>query len=471
MSATPPAYDLDPLFRPRTVAVIGASDNPGKLGYHVMKSLTQGGFQGDILPVNAKGGRMMGLSAFPSVEDCPLRIDLGIVVVPAAAVPSVLEQCIRKRVGGLVLISAGFKEIDDPAGARQQEALQAMAVANRIPVIGPNTFGMINLHHGLNASFTPEFSLAGKGGIALVSQSGGMSHLLAFLAMNQGIGFSKIIGLGNRLNLDFAEIVFYLTADPDTRVIALYIEGLDDPRPLLEAAESVRGKKPILVYKTGAASKSDQASMSHTGSLAGRHEIYSGAFRQAGVLTVDGSQAMLDLGKALGVCPRPGGRRIAILTGQAGPGMAACDACEVNGLEIARFSPETQSAVDRLLPPLAMRTNPVDMGPAWYDSGAIQGIMRAVLEDEAVDGIILLMMYASANREVVPVLSGLLNEWRQRKPLVSCLVSPAGIWDEAVEELEAGRAVANYPTPERAAEAMAGLWRYACLSNTEWRAM
>ncbi|WP_051184440.1 acetate--CoA ligase family protein [Desulfatiglans anilini] len=471
MSATSPTYDLDPLFRPRTVAVIGASDNPGKLGYHVMKSLIEGGFEGEILPVNAKAERVMGLAAYPSVEACPSRIDLGIVVVPAAAVPTVLEQCIRKKVGGLVLISAGFKEIEDPAGARQQEALKAMAVVNGIPVIGPNTFGMINLHHRLNASFTPEFSLAGKGGIALVSQSGGMSHLLAFLAMNAGIGFSKIIGLGNRLNLDFAEILPYLASDPDTRVIALYIEGLDEPRPLLEAAESVRGKKPVLVYKTGAASTGDQASMSHTGSLAGRHEIYSGAFHQAGMLTVDGSEAMLDLGKALNVCSLPRGGRIAILTGQAGPGMAAADACEALGLEIARFGSATQSEVDRLLPPLAMRTNPVDMGPAWYDSGAIQGIMRAVLEDEGVDGIILLMMYASANREVVPVLSGLLNEWRQRKPLVSCLVSPAGIWDEAVRELEEGRALANYPTPERAAEAMAGLCRYACLSNTEWRAL
>jgi len=452
--------NLKALFNPHTVAVIGASEKQDKLGFHVMKSLTSGGFKGTIVPVNPGTKSVMNLPAFSSLEDFPGKIDLAIVVLPAKLVPGIFHECSRKGVKGIVLISAGFKEIDDSQGAALQKILAELANEARIPVIGPNTFGMVNLHVDLNASFTPEFSWLPKGGIALVSQSGGISHLMGFMAMRQNAGISKIVGLGNRLNVDFPEMVPYLMQDSDTRVIALYLEGLDEPRSLMETIKQTRFAKPVVAYKTGRSRTGDQASLSHTGSLAGRQEIYEGALKQSGVLYVDGAERLLDAARALSLCPLPEGRRVAILSGQAGPGMAASDVCEAEGMEIARFRAETQRVINNLLPPLALRTNPVDMGPAWYNTSAIEGIIGAVMEDRNVDAILLLMMFASANRAAVSGFSDLLLKWKQRKPVIACLIAPPGIWDKEVGRLEKGGALINIPTPERAAKTLALLWEY-----------
>jgi len=286
-----------------------------------------------------------------------------------------------------------------------------------------------------------------------------MSHLLAFTAMRQNVGFSKIIGLGNRLNVDFAEMVAYLVEDPETHVILLYIEGLEAPRNLMEVAAKYRGRKPILAYKTGSAKAGDLASLSHTGSMAGKHEIYEGALRQAGILCLEDTGVLIDTAHALSKCPLPAGKRVAILSGQAGPGMAACDICEAEGLEMAAFSSNTQQMINELLPPLALRTNPIDLGPAWYDSSVLSGIVRAGMEDENVDAILLLMMFASANREALSGLTELLLDWKQKKPVVSCFLSPPGIWDEEVLALENRDAMANLPTAERAAKVTAMLWQ------------
>jgi acyl-CoA synthetase (NDP forming) len=453
--------NLKILFNPSTVAVIGASQKPDKLGFHVMKSLTQGNFKGRIVPVNPGAEEIMDIPAYASITLFPDVIDAAIIVLPARLVPGIFEECAQKGIKGVVLITAGFKEIDDPAGAQLQSRVAEMAREAGIAVIGPNTFGMVNLQKDLNASFTPEFSLAKKGSVALVSQSGGISHLLAFMAMRQHVGFSKIIGLGNRLNIDFAEILPFLMDDEDTDVIALYVEGLDDPRRLMDAARALLGRKPVLAYKTGGAESGDRASRSHTGSMAGSQEVYEGALRQAGVLCVDHAEDLLDTAHSLSLCSLPRGPRIAVLTGQAGPGMATCDMCEAMGLRVAAFRPETQAVIDELLPPLALRTNPVDMGPAWYDTSAIKGIVGAVMEDENIDGIILLMMFASANREAVSGISDLLVAWNQKKPVVTCLIAPPGVWDEQVLRLEKAGAIVNLPTPERAGKVMSRLWEYS----------
>ena len=452
------------LFNPESVAVIGASDNPSKLGYHVMKSLVNGGFKGTLIPVNPKADEIFGFKAWESISASSTPVDLAIVVVPANRVVTVFRECAAHSVKGIVLITAGFKEIDDPAGAVLHEEIARIVNEAVIPVIGPNTFGMMNLCANLNASFTPEFSLLKPGNVALVSQSGGISHLLGFLAMRDGVGFSKIVGLGNRLNVDFAEMVDYLMEDPDTRAIALYIEGIDTPGNLLAAAKRHAGKKPIVAFKSGSGEVGDAAALSHTGSLAGRHEIYTHAFKQAGILAVDSTQALLDTAKALAACPPPSGPGVAVLSGQAGPSMAACDVCEQRGLEIARFSTITQTRINELLPPLALRTNPVDMGPSWYDSDAIKGIVQAVMEDENVHGILFLMMFASANVDALAGIGGLLKRWAQKKPVVSCILSPPGIWDDQIEKLESAGALANFATPERAAVVMADLWEYGRLS-------
>jgi len=456
--------EMDAIFNPRSVAVIGASDNPGKLGFHVMKSLTQGGFPGRIFPINPGKDEILGIRTFPSLLQVPEEIDLSIIVLPAELVPKTIKECGEKGIRGIILITAGFKEIEDKRGGELQKEITELANQFGIKIIGPNTFGIVNLHLALNASFTPEFSWVKKGGISLVSQSGGMSHLMAFLSMRSQAGFSKIIGLGNRCNVDFAEMAEYLIKDPETEVIAMYLEGIDHPRRLIEVAKRVKGNKPILAYKVGRSDTSDSASQFHTGSLAGKHEIYEGAFRQAGILTVGSSEELLDTAKALAMPPLPEGSNVAVLSGQAGPGMAACDVCEMGGLSLPPFSAETQKRIEELLPPLAIRTNPVDMGPAWYDSGATQGIVQAVLEDKNIDAIILCIMFASANRASVETLSHLLTQQKINKPIICCFSSPIGIWDEEIKRLEQS-GIPNYPNPERAAKTLVNLVRFKKISK------
>jgi len=457
--------NLSVLFKPRSVAVIGASSNPDKLGYHVMKSLTQGNFQGRIFPVNPGSEEIMGFPAFSSLEACPESIDLAVIVLPAKMVLDILYQCHQSLVKGVVLITAGFKEIDDPLGAEQQEKLAEYANSVSLPVIGPNTFGMVNLNWDLNASFTPEFSSLKKGRVTLVSQSGGISHLLAFTALNNIYRLGKVVGLGNRLNVDFAQMIDYLVEDPETEVIALYIEGLDRPRELMDKAKRVWGEKPIIALKTGRADSGNQSSMSHTGSMAGSDVIYQGAFRQSGIYRVNTTEEFLDLSQALSVCTLPKGHRVAVLSGQAGPSMAVCDICYDHGLEIVSFTQKTRETIHGYLPPLALRENPVDMGPAWYNSSSVRGIVRAVLEDEKVDAVIILMMFASANRVTIPELSPVLFEWQQKKPVLSCFVAPHGIWDQAIEDMVEQKALVNIPTPERVGKAMAHLWHYSQMIN------
>jgi acyl-CoA synthetase (NDP forming) len=455
------------LFKPASVAVIGASENEEKLGFHVMKSLTTGNYEGKIIPVNPKSEEIMGFQSLSSLAEIEGPVDLAVVVVPAPLVQGIFEECVRKDVRGIVLITAGFKESDDPQGTELQATLADLVNRSGTPVIGPNTFGVVNLHQNLNASFTPELSWLRKGGVALVSQSGGISHLMAFMAMQLKIPISKVIGLGNRLNIDFAETVAYLMEDPDTHVIVLYLEGLDEPRELMKISTENLGTKPLIAYKSGSAKTADRISLSHTGSIAGKNEIYEGALRQAGILALDTMEALLDLARALCICPLPEGKRVGILSAQAGPGMVASDVCEREGLEMACFSDQTHRVINEILPPIVLRSNPVDMGPVFSDPSAISGILGAVLKDENVDGIILITLFASANRDVLEGIGDLLLKWRQQKPIIASLISPPGIWDGQVDFLEKAGALANLPTPERAARVMAHLWELRNLSSTK----
>jgi acyl-CoA synthetase (NDP forming) len=449
--------DFEQLFKPRSVAVIGASDNPNKLGFHVMRSLLEGGYSGSVLPVNPGKKSILGLPTCPAISRASGPLDMAVVVLPAAQVPSQIKTCAASGVKSVVLITAGFKEIEDPSGAALEKEVSLLANEAGIPIIGPNTFGLVNLHLPLNASFTPEFSRCEKGGVTLISQSGGISHLIGFLAMRDRVGFSKIVGLGNRCNVDFPEMIAWLCEDPETAVIALYVEGTDDPRALLTAVNRCRGRKPVVVYKVGNSAVADLASLSHTGSLAGRHEIYQGACRQAGLISVPSAGDLLDASKALAVCPFPDGPNIAILSGQAGPAMAASDVCQRAGLHLVPFAAQTQNKINALLPPLALRTNPVDMGPAWYDPSAIKGILEAVLLDVHIHGILLFIMFASANAGALKGLAASLSKNNLAKPIISCIVAPPGIWEEDIRQLEKEGGLVNYATPERAAKVMSYL--------------
>ncbi|MBT9148935.1 MAG: acetate--CoA ligase family protein [Dehalococcoidia bacterium] len=452
---------LELIFNPRSIAVIGASENPDKLSYHCVKSLKESGFQA-IYPVNPRSSEIWGLKAYPSLREVPGEIDLAIVVVPAPAVPLAIEDCVAKGVKGIVLITAGFKEAEDPARADLQDEIASLANKSGIRVIGPNTFGFVNLSVHLNASFTPEFLATRRGHISLISQSGGVCHLLSPLLMESEkvIGFSKIVGLGNRCNIDFPDMLEYLAADPETRVILMYIEGIDDARRLTEVARRVAPEKPIVAFKTGRAATADRATYSHTGSLAGNHEVYLAALKQAGILLASDFEELLDIAKAVSLSFAPRGNRVAILSAQAGLGIVAGDSSEAEGLDLAEFSRETQEKINELLPPLSHRANPVDFGPAWYDWESSRHLVQVVMADANVDALLFLSAYASANEPTIRAVRGVLKEEieARQKPILTCFPAPLGIWEERVKLEESGIPV--YPTPERAARALRSLVQY-----------
>ncbi len=454
------------IFYPDSVAVVGASPDFKRLGYHCMASLIMSRFKGRIYPIHPSLPEISGFTAYPSIRSVPGKVDLAIIAVRTSLVPSIVDECIEKGTKGIVLITAGFKEVEDKAGAELQDKIAVMANEANIKIIGPNTFGLVNLHANLDASFTPEFSLTRKGNISLVSQSGGFCHLMAPLAMAEHVGLSKIIGVGNRCNVDFADILDYLGDDPDTKVIMMYVEGTDDGRRLFDVASRVTKSKPVVALKAGTSRAKDKAAHSHTGSMAGEPRVYSAAFEQAGIISVNSSTELLDIAKALVLCPLPRGNRVAVLSGQAGPGIIASDICEQRGLVLAEFSATTTERVEELLPPLAMRSNPIDMGPAWYDWETIRKVTEVVLADENVDCLVLYNAYASANRPLLKEIASLLKSPTHGKPVISCFPSPTGVWVEEKRDFDES-GVALFPTPERAAKAMVGLVKRSQIVNRQ----
>lgn len=450
--------NIDAIFNPKSVAIVGASHDRGKLGFHVLKSLVDGGFAGRVFPINPKRGEIMGLEVHSSLKEVPDQIDLAVIIVPALLVPDIIKDCIEIGVKGIVMITGGFKEIGDESGAKLQERIAELANRAGIPIIGPNTFGILNLAIGLNASFTPDFSAVKKGNVALISQSGGVSHIIGYLSMQNNVGLGKIMGLGNRCNIDFADALDYLMQDPDTGIIAMYMEGMDNPRQLIKVARRYHGKKPMVVLKSGRSALSDKASFSHTGSLAGSPEIYKAGFRQAGILCVDSLEDLVDTVKILSSASLRDNGNLAIVSGQAGPAMIACDMWESKGLSILPFNSSLQNMINEVLPPLTMRSNPVDLGPGWYNLEFLKKILKAICGDNDIAAVLLIIVFGEANRDFVKGISAMLADLAERKPMVGCFSFPSQEWAEDIVALENASSFVSYPTPGRSAAALANLW-------------
>ncbi len=450
---------LHRLFYPRSVAVIGASGNPLKMGHQCMLSLKGANFPGPIYPIHPQEKEILGIRAYPSLDHLPGEVDLAIIVVPAPEAIPALDSCRRKGVLGAVVITAGFREIEGSAGEKLQQKMADVANQGGIKIIGPNTCGMVNVHARLNASFTPIFSRLRPGPIAVVSQSGGVSHLIAYQALDDGVGLGKVIGLGNRCNVDFADLLPYLAEDAETRCILLFIEGQDDPRSLFRALKEITPRKPVVAMKAGKFAVSWKAAQSHTGSLAGRSEVYEAALNQAGAVVVQGPAELLDVAKVLTLLTPSAGRNIAVMSFQAGPGILITDEVARNGLAMAGFSLETQADLNRILPPLTIRTNPVDMAFARNEE-VFEESVKIILSDENVDALVIFLLhhpFMTPGRIQAPVLR---QRERSRKPILLCANSPRGLIDKEVEELEA-KGIPVYSMPERAIRALRGLILYA----------
>ena len=456
------AKDFTPLFHPKSVAVVGASDSPLKISYCCVESLVEGGFGERIYPVNPRSSEILGLKVYPSVADIPYLVDMAVVAVAAHMVPSVLEECARKGIKSIVIITAGFKELGTESGAELQEEIVAIANRAGINVIGPNTMGIVNPYASLNATFLPSFKDVNRGHVAIVTQSGGVCSFLLHSAINENLGISLAASLGNRANVDFADVVEYLGDHPQTRAIALHVEGIGNPRRLVDSARKVVRKKPIVVYKPSGPIP-EKTVFSHTGSLAGSQEFYDAAFSQAGMVAVQDTTELMDVAKALAFQPPPTGNKVAILSLQAGPGMIAASACYRHGLALADLSPRSKERLGELAITPSFSDNPIDMAGAFTQSGTNhqtwQAILELALNDEGVDAVVLSALYHRLDTPFIELVADLARDKGVQKPLIVCRDSPLGIARPAIARLEEN-SIPVYPSPDRAVKAMAGLVRY-----------
>ena len=456
------ARDLARLFQPNSVAVIGASSSSAKISYCCVESLVEGGFGDRIYPVSPHSSEILGLRVYPSVASIPYDVDMAVVAVAAGLVPSVLEECAREGIKGAVIITSGFKELGTEWGAKLQGDIVDIANRAGISIIGPNTMGVVNPHQHLNATFLPSCKDVTPGHIAVITQSGGVCSFMLHSAINENVGISLAASLGNRANVDFADVIEYLGDHPQTRTIAVHIEGVDNPRLVVDSASRLVCRKPVVAYKPWGAIPA-KAAFSHTGSLAGRHEAYEAAFRQAGVVTAQDTTELMDVAKALALQPPAQGNRVAVLSLQAGPGMIAASACHRCGLALADPSRQVKDSLTTLAVSPSFSYNPIDLAGAFTRSGADHSlwleILELVLSDECVDAGLLSALYHRLDRPFIESVASLVGQRGLAKPLVVCRDSPLGAARAEIAMLEEN-GVPVYPTPDRAVRAVAGLVRY-----------
>ena len=377
------------LLGPRSVIVVGATNNPAKYGNLVVRSLVDIGFEGDLYLVNINRERILERESYGSVDEVPAPAEAAVIVVPAEHVPACLRQCGEKGVRLAVIISGGFNELEAGEGDRLFEEMLSISNEYGIRIIGPNTFGAVTPAGRFNGSFSTDFSRALPGSITVLSQSGGVAHIMGYQAMREGVGLRSVVGLGNRANVEFHDLIRFYGEDDETAVIGLYLEGTDQPLGILQAAREVVPKKPILAYKVGRSGAIAGPARSHTGSMAGRYELYQGGLQQAGILWMDSPQELMDAAKLFTLEEPIRGPRVAIMSIQAGAAIMLTDLCVSFGLELAQLSPDTCARIGDLLPPKTFLENPVDMGFYWHPPVFIE-VAKTLLRDPQVD---ILIMY------------------------------------------------------------------------------
>lgn len=452
---------LEFFFEPKSVAVIGASSSPAKLGHAVLKNLVEGGYGrvGKIFPINPGAGEILGFTAFPSVLEVDEDIDLAVIVIPYQHVPEALQVCGQKRIPAAIVISAGFREAG-PEGLERELELMRIAHEYNIRLIGPNCLGVIDTFTPMNASFAA--GSPPQGPMAFMSQSGALGTAVLDIALAGRLGLSKFVSLGNKADISEIDLLLAWENDPNSRVIMMYTEGLPNGQEFLRVARQVTRHKPVVAIKSGVTQSGSRAVSSHTGSLAGSEQAYQAAFRQTGILRAESMEALFDMSLALGYQPELQGDRIAIITNAGGPGILATDALERMGLSLARFELETIYALEEYLPDAASAANPVDvLGDAHADR--YRFALEKVSADPNVDGLMVLltpqaMTEIEATAEEIGKLADQLS-----KPLLGCFMGEARV-RPGVDILN-HYSIPNYPFPERAALAFRAMSDYRSIKT------
>lgn len=453
-------YDhLTAVFFPNRIAVVGASANPAKLGHQALLALTRGGFKGDIYAVNpsAAGREILGVRCFGAIDQLPGGIQLFVFALPHPLIEPSLKMAAAKGARGAVVFAGGFRETG-PDGAALQQRIRLTADACGIKIIGPNCVGMINLHHGLNATFAyPDLDMP-AGRVAVVSQSGGTGLAILNLMLDNCVGLSKFVSVGNRVNLDFADLLVYLADDPETDVICLFIEGIDEGRRFFEAACRAARKKAIIACQAGASGKSRELAGSHTGSMTESRAVIRAALWQAGVLPVDHLEEMIDTAKALCLVPSPRGNGIAVFTHTAGPAIIVTEIIEAGGAVVPDFSPAHKKELLPLLPEFARPTLPLDMfAHGWLDPSLYLKSLKMAFSQPDVHMACACFIPDLENRWRFPAREYAEIARTYGKPAILALMTPQSHIRFIAEADAAG--VPSYISPEKAARTLVNLIR------------
>jgi len=444
------------LFKPKSVAVIGASREPGKVGYVVLKNIIESGYRGEIYPVNPRAEKILGLSAYKSILEVSSDVDLAVIVVPAQAVLDVMEECGKKSVKYAVVISAGFKEIGGD-GVEREKKLIEIARKYGVRVVGPNCLGIMDLHTPLNATFASTPGV--KGGVAFISQSGALLSAILDWAPRVGVGFSKIVSLGNKADLNEVDFLAYLGEDPETKVVLLYLESIDQGKRFVEIGSIVTRKKPVILLKGGITEAGARAALSHTGAMAGGVTALRAALRKAGIIQVSTVSELFDMAIAFNSQPIPVGSRIGIVTNAGGAGVVVSDLLVSRGLKLAEFSKHTIEYLRSTLPPVASVYNPVDViGDARADRYRVA--IEALLRDPNVSALLVILtpQVITEPEETAKVIVELSRRYPS-KPILAVFIGGERV-EKAVRILVENN-IPIYDMPERAVAAILGLTEYS----------
>ncbi|MCY1082965.1 bifunctional acetate--CoA ligase family protein/GNAT family N-acetyltransferase [Archangium lansingense] len=447
-------HPLEALFNPRSVAVVGASERQGSVGRTLLWNLISNPFGGTVYPVNPNRKSVLGIRAWPSLQALPEPVDLVVIVTPADTVPSVMRECAEVGVKGVIIISAGFKEVGPEGVKLEREVLQIAREAG-IRIIGPNCLGVMRPTTGLNATFAGE--MARPGNVAFISQSGALLTAILDWSLREAVGFSAFVSMGSMLDVGWGDVIDYLGNDPRTRSILIYMESIGDARAFLSAAREVALHKPIIVIKAGRTAQAAAAAASHTGTLVGSDEVLSAAFRRAGVLRVDSIADLFYMAEVLARQPRPIGRRLTILTNAGGPGVLATDALVMGGGELAKLSDKTVAELNSFLPPAWSHGNPVDiLGDA--DPERYAKALEVAGADKNSDGLLVILTPQDMT-EPTQTADRLKPYAKLGKPVIASWMGGSEV--AAGERILNDAGIPTFGYPDTAARIFNYMWRYS----------
>jgi len=456
---------LDKFFHPSSVAIIGASHTSGKLGYIVLQNFIRENFEGGVYPVNPDTSPIMGKKVYSSVKDLPGSVDLAVIVVPSVSVPAVVKECSDKKIPSIVVISGGFSEIGTKGIILEDKLKKAVKESKgRTRIVGPNCVGVLVPRNRVDTVFLSmeRMKRPKEGNIAFISQSGAVGSTVLDWLAKEGIGISKFISYGNGVDVNESDLLEYLAEDEETKVIAVYIEGLkSEGKIFVDILKKVCRKKPVVVLKAGKSQKGSKAAASHTGSLAGSSRIYSAAFKQAGVIEAKNWEELFDFVKAFGMQPVPKSNRLAIITDGGGFGVLATDEAERQEIQLPEPSDQLKKSLQSKMPPHVILHNPMDVtGDA--DVGRYRYALEGILGSRDFDGaiVISLMQVPTLDAKISDVISEMK---KFEKPILACAVGSA-FTENVVKAMEA-RGIPVFPTPERAVNAFSALYKRQKFQN------